>query len=62
MESWRGWYLLALLGLPVLNFLAFIVIPGTLSIVAPDSRVLKYTTEMAMSLTIGVAPLWEEVG
>ena len=67
MVHWRvgvRWYLLALLGLPVLNFLAFIVIPGTLSdFVAPDSRVLQvYLTEMAMSLTIGVAPLWEEVG
>ena len=64
---WRvgvRWYLLALLCLPVLNFLAFIVIPGALSdFVAPDSRVLQlYLTEMAISLTIGVAPLWEEVG
>lgn len=67
MVHWRvgvRWYLLALLGLPVLNFLAFIVIPGTLSdLVAPNSRLLQlYLTEMAISLTIGVAPLWEEVG
>ena len=67
MVHWRvgaRWYLLALLGLPVLNFLAFIVIPGTLSdFVAPGSRFLQvYLTEMAVSVTIGVAPLWEEVG
>jgi len=67
MIHWRlgvRWYLLALLGLPVLNFLAFIVIPGALShFVAPDSRVLqRYLSEMAICLTIGVAPLWEEVG
>ena len=67
MVHWRvgvGWYLLALLGIPFLNFLAFLVIPGTLSdFIAPDSRVLqRYLSEMAICLTIGVAPLWEEVG
>jgi uncharacterized protein len=67
MVQWRAgvrWYLLTLLGLPVLNFLAFLVIPGALSdLVAPDSRVLqRYLSEIAISLTIGVAPLWEEVG
>jgi uncharacterized protein len=67
MVQWRAgvrWYLLTLLGFPVLNFLAFLVIPGALSdFVAPDSRVLqRYLSEMAISLTIGVAPLWEEVG
>ena len=67
MVHWRvgvRWYLLALLGIPFLNFLAFLVIPGTLSdFVAPDSRVLqRYLSEMAVCLTIGVAPLWEEVG
>ncbi len=64
---WRvgvRWYLLALLGVPLLNLFAYLVVPGTLSdFVAPDSRLLRvYLTEMAMSLTIGIAPLWEEVG
>jgi membrane protease YdiL (CAAX protease family) len=64
---WRvgvRWYLLALLGLPVLNLLAFLVIPGTVSdLAAPDSRLFRlYLSEMAISLTIGVAPLWEEIG
>jgi membrane protease YdiL (CAAX protease family) len=67
MIHWRvgaRWYLLALLGIPFLNLLAFLVIPGALSdLVAPDSRVLqRYLSEMAICLTIGVAPLWEEVG
>ncbi len=39
---WRvgaNWYLVALLGLPVLNFLAFLVVPGVLAdFVAPDLR------------------------
>jgi len=64
---WRigvRWYLVALLGVPLLNLLAFLVVPGTLSdFVAPDSRVLRvYLNEMAISLTIGIAPLWEEIG
>lgn len=64
---WRvgiSWYLLALLGIPFLNFLAFLVIPGALSdLVAPNSRLLQvYLSEMAISLTIGIAPLWEEIG
>jgi len=64
---WRvgvRWYLVALLGVPLLNLFAFLVVPGTLSdFVAPDSRLLRvYLSEMAMSLTIGIAPLWEEVG
>jgi len=64
---WRvgvQWYLVALLGLPILNFLAFLVVPGTLAdFVAPDSRLpLRYLSEMAISLTIGIAPLWEEIG
>jgi membrane protease YdiL (CAAX protease family) len=64
---WRvgaRWYLVALLGVPLLNLFAFLVVPGTLSdFVAPDSRLLRvYLTEMAISLTIGIAPLWEEVG
>jgi len=64
---WRvgvRWYLLALLGVPLLNLFAYLVVPGTLSdFVAPDSRLLRvYLSEMAMSLTIGIAPLWEEVG
>ena len=49
MVHWRvgaGWYLLALLGIPFLNFLAFLVIPGALSdFVAPDSRVLQRVPE-----------------
>src|SRR6266481_7638569 len=64
---WRvgvRWYLLALLGVPLLNLFAYLVVPGTLSdFLAPYSRLLRvYLTEMAMSLTIGIAPLWEEVG
>jgi uncharacterized protein len=64
---WRigvRWYLMALLGVPLLNLLAFLVVPGTLSdFVAPDSRILRvYLSEMAISLTIGIAPLWEEIG
>jgi CAAX protease family protein len=64
---WRvdvQWYLVALLGLPILNLLAFLVVPGALAdFVAPDSRLpLRYLNEMAISLTIGIAPLWEEIG
>jgi membrane protease YdiL (CAAX protease family) len=64
---WRvgvQWYLAALLGVPVLNLLAFLVVPGTLAdFVAPGSRLpLLYLSEMAISFTIGIAPLWEEVG
>jgi membrane protease YdiL (CAAX protease family) len=65
--QWRAgvqWYLLILLGIPILNLLAFLVIPGNLSdFAAPDSRLVRvYLSEMAFSFTIGVAPLWEEVG
>ena len=64
---WRvgvGWYLLALLGIPVLNFLAFLVIPGRIAdFTTPDSQLLQlYLTEIAINLTIGIAPLWEEIG
>src|SRR5882762_5774205 len=64
---WRvgvRWYLVVLLGVPILNLLAFLVVPGTFSdFVAPDLRVVRvYLSEMAISLTIGIAPLWEEVG
>jgi uncharacterized protein len=64
---WRvgvQWYLVALLGVPVLNLLAYLVVPGALSdFVAPDwSLPLIYLSEMAISLTIGIAPLWEEIG
>ena len=64
---WRvgaQWYLVALLGLPVLNLLAFLVVPGALAdVVAPDSSLpLLYLREMAISLTLGIAPLWEEIG
>jgi membrane protease YdiL (CAAX protease family) len=64
---WRvgaPWYLAALLGLPVLNFLAFLVVPGVLAdFVAPDLRFPRvYLIEMAMSVTIGIAPMWEEIG
>lgn len=67
MVHWRvgaRWYLFALLGLPVLNLLAYLVVPGGLAdIVAPDARLpLRYLREMAFSLTIGIAPFWEEVG
>jgi len=64
---WRvgvRWYLMALLGLPILNFLAFLVIPGTLADFAgPNWRFPQvYLTEMGLSLTIGIAPMWEEIG
>jgi membrane protease YdiL (CAAX protease family) len=64
---WRvgaSWYLVALLGLPVLNFLAFLVVPGVLAdFVAPDLRLpWLYLSEIAICLTIGIAPVWEEVG
>ncbi len=64
---WRvgaTWYLIALLGLPVLNFLAFLVVPGVLGdFVAPGLRLpLLYLSEMAISLTIGIAPVCEEIG
>ena len=67
MVQWRAgvqWYLVALIGVPVLNLLAFLVVPGVLAdFHAPDSRLLRvYLSEMAFSFTIGVAPLWEEVG
>ena len=65
--QWRAgvqWYLLILLGIPILNLLAFLVVPGILSdFVAPSSRFVRvYLSEMVFSLTIGVAPRWEEVG
>ena len=64
---WRvgaNWYFVALLGLPVLNFLAFLVVPGVLAdLVAPDLRLPRlYLSEMAICLTIGIAPVWEEIG
>jgi len=64
---WRvgvRWYLMALVGLPILNFLAFLVIPGTLADFAgPNWRFPQvYLTEMGLSLTIGIAPMWEEIG
>jgi membrane protease YdiL (CAAX protease family) len=64
---WRvgaSWYLVALLGLPVLNFLAFLVVPGLLAdFVAPGLRLpWLYLSEIAICLTIGIAPVWEEVG
>ena len=64
---WRvgaNWYFVALLGLPVLNFLAFLVVPGVLAdLVAPDLRLPRlYLSEMAISLTIGIARCEEELG
>jgi membrane protease YdiL (CAAX protease family) len=58
------WYLITLLGVPVLNLLAFLVVPGVFAdFVGPNSRVLQlYLSEMAISLTIGIAPVWEEIG
>jgi membrane protease YdiL (CAAX protease family) len=58
------WYLVALLGLPVLNLLAFLVVPGVLGdLVAPDLRLPRiYLSEIAICLTIGIAPMWEEIG
>jgi|SRR6266850_3267249 len=48
---WRvgvRWYLVVLLGVPILNLLAFLVVPGTFSdFVAPDLRVVRvYLSEM----------------
>src|SRR6266478_9933623 len=53
---WRvavRWYLVGLVGIPLLNLFAYLVVPGTLSdFVAPDSRLLRvYMSEMAISLT-----------
>jgi membrane protease YdiL (CAAX protease family) len=47
-----------------LNLLAFLVIPGNFSdFHPPDSQFLVlYLKEIAFSVTLGVAPLWEEVG
>jgi membrane protease YdiL (CAAX protease family) len=64
---WRvalRWYLVGLIGIPLLNLFAYLVVPGTFSdFVAPDSRLLQvYMSEMAISLTIGIAPVWEEIG
>lgn len=64
---WRvglQWYLLLFVGLPALNLLAFLVIPGNLAdFHAPDSQFLMfYLKEIAYSITLGIAPLWEEVG
>jgi len=64
---WRvggRWYLMALVGLPILNFLAFLVVPGTLADFAgPNWRFPQvYLTELGLSVTIGVAPMWEEIG
>lgn len=67
MVHWRAglqWYLLLVVGLPILNLLAFLVVPGNLAdFHAPGSHfVMLYLKEIAFSITIGVAPLWEEVG
>lgn len=67
MVQWRAglkWYLFILLAIPILNLLAFLIIPGNFSdLVAPGPRLVRvYLTEIAFSLTIGIAPLWEEVG
>jgi CAAX protease family protein len=63
---WRvgvQWYLVALLGVPVLNLVAYLVIPGALAEFAPNSSLpLLYLSEIVFSLTLGVAPLWEEIG
>lgn len=67
IAHWRAglqWYLLLLVGLPILNLLAFLVVPGNLAgFHAPGSQfVMLYLKEIAFSITIGIAPLWEEVG
>lgn len=64
---WRvglQWYLFALLGLPLLNLLAFLVVPGNFAdMVAPNWHLPQlYMREMAISVTLGIAPFWEEVG
>src|SRR5437763_3824306 len=64
---WRvgvRWYLMALVGLPILNFLAFLAVPGTLAdFVGPNWRFPQaYLTDMGLSVTIGIAPLWAVIG
>src|SRR6476660_3848540 len=67
IAHWRvgaRWYLMVLLGLPILNFLAFLVVPGSLADFAgPNWRFPQvYLTEIGLSVTIGIAPMWEEIG
>jgi membrane protease YdiL (CAAX protease family) len=64
---WRvgvQWYLVTLIGFPVLTFLAFLVVPGALAdFVAPDwSFVPFYLSNFAFALFLAGGPLLEEGG
>jgi uncharacterized protein len=64
---WRvgvPWYLLTLIGVPVLMFLSFVVVPGALAdFVAPDwSFIPSYLGTFAFSLFLAGGPLLEEGG
>jgi CAAX protease family protein len=64
---WRvgvQWYLVTLVGFPVLMFLAFVVVPGALAdFVAPDwSFVPYYLSQFAFTLFLAGGPLLEEGG
>jgi membrane protease YdiL (CAAX protease family) len=64
---WRvgvQWYLVALIGVPVLLFLSFAVVPGALAeFVAPDwSFIPAYVTAFAYSVFLAGGPLLEEGG
>ena len=64
---WRvgvPWYLLTLIGFPVLMFLSFVVVPGALAdYVAPGwSFVPSYLGTFAYSVTLAGGPLLEEGG
>jgi uncharacterized protein len=64
---WRvgvPWYLLTLIGVPVLMFLSFVVVPGALAdFVAPDwSFIPLYVSGFAFSVFLAGGPLLEEGG
>jgi membrane protease YdiL (CAAX protease family) len=64
---WRvgvQWYLVALIGVPVLMFLSFVVVPGALAdFVAPDwSFIPVYLSNFAFTVFLGGGPLLEEGG
>ena len=64
---WRvgvRWYLLTLIGVPVLVFLSYVVVPGALAdVVAPDwSFVPSYLGAFAFSVFLAGGPLLEEGG
>jgi len=58
------WYLVTLIGVPVLLFLSYVVVPGALAdFVAPDwSFIPSYLGTFAFSLFLAGGPLLEEGG